>query len=426
MSPSGAGRVERGDDPHRVLVEAGDEVEPAAEAELGLLERPAAGRRGEVWPSVVPATTSKRRGSRDRPSALARGSPAPRTAARAAARPDGACAGGAASNGSSCRRPGVAARSRRRRSPRYPRAGSTRASARSAPCTRPGSRRRGSTRRLREAGRRCACGGSRRRSRSPRASSRRAGRVVARLDPAHHHGGEGAVREDGRQSTDEVGTDAVAAEPAVAEDEARLGRDDVRRVCDDEVELLARDRLEEAALPKLDVLDAVQRAVECCERERPLADVRRDDVLGVPRGEQRLDAVAGADVERALDRPAHGEVRERERGALDARHVVGTGVGRSEAITRSSCGIRRIAATRRPPGASRDEPEPLEARGAQRRELAVDRRPRRRSRAGRRAGSASPARCRLPRGASGVPGSRSAARATPRSVPIRAWMAGVA
>ena len=56
--------------------------------------------------------------------------------------------------------------------------------------------------------------------------------------------------------------DRVSGEPAVAEEERRLRRDHVRRVGDDEVELLASHRLEEAARAELDVLDAVQHGVE--------------------------------------------------------------------------------------------------------------------------------------------------------------------
>ena len=95
----------------------------------------------------------------------------------------------------------------------------------------------------------------------------------------------------------------VAAQAAVPEQERALGRDDVRRVRDDEVELLAVDRLEEAAEPRLDVADAVERDVELRVRERSRVHVRRDDVLGVRREQDRLDAVAGAEVERTLAEP---------------------------------------------------------------------------------------------------------------------------
>ena len=120
----------------------------------------------------------------------------------------------------------------------------------------------------------------------------------------------------------------VAAQAAVAEQERALGRDDVRRVRDDEVELLAVDGLEEAAEPRLDVADAVERDVELRVSESSRVHVRRDDVFGVRREEDRLDAVAGAEVERTLAGSAHRHVRERDRRPVHARDVVGVAVRR--------------------------------------------------------------------------------------------------
>ena len=140
-------------------------------------------------------------------------------------------------------------------------------------------------------------------------------------DPADHHRAEAVLFEHSGNVGDDLLGDAVAAEPRVPKHEVALGGDDVRRVRDDEVETLALDGLEEAALAQLDVLDPVHGQVELGERQRSLADVRRDDPLGVPRGEDRLDPAAGADVERARDRPPHGQAGEHGRGRLYARHV---------------------------------------------------------------------------------------------------------
>jgi hypothetical protein len=116
--------------------------------------------------------------------------------------------------------------------------------------------------------------------------------------------------------------DRVAAHAAVPEQVCALRRDDVRRIRDDEVEPLALDRIEEAAEPRLDVVDAVEGCVEACVGERSRVDVGRDDVLRVRREQDRLDPVPSAEVECALTRAAHGEVGERDRRPVHARHVV--------------------------------------------------------------------------------------------------------
>jgi hypothetical protein len=106
--------------------------------------------------------------------------------------------------------------------------------------------------------------------------------------------------------------DRVAGHPAVPEQECALGRDDVRGVRDHEVELLPRDRLEEAAEPRLDVPGAVEGCVEGRVLEGPRVDVGGDDVLGVRGKQDRLDPVAGAQIERSLAAAANGQVRERD------------------------------------------------------------------------------------------------------------------
>ena len=147
---------------------------------------------------------------------------------------------------------------------------------------------------------------------------------VARIErPCDQDAGERTGRERRRGAPHDELRHGVAAHAAVPEQVRALGRDDVRRVRDNEVELLALDRLEEASGPRLDVVGPVQRRVEPRVGERPLVHVGRDHVLCV-RGEQdRLDAVAGAEVEGALAAPAHGQVGEGDGRAVHAGYVVG-------------------------------------------------------------------------------------------------------
>ena len=113
-----------------------------------------------------------------------------------------------------------------------------------------------------------------------------------------------------------------------------FGRDDIRRVGDDQVELLALDRLEEAAAPELDVVHAVERCVELRVLERSRVHVRRHDVPRVRGKKDRLDPVAGAHVERSLACTTDGQMCQGDRRAVDARHVVGMHVSRPCVIRR--------------------------------------------------------------------------------------------
>ena len=149
------------------------------------------------------------------------------------------------------------------------------------------------------------------------------GRVVRIERPGDQDGGERARREHRGRGADDELRDRVAAHAAVPEQVRALGRDDVRRVGDDEVEVLAFDRLEEAALSHLDVADAVELRVERRIAERPRVHVRRDHALGMRCEQDRLDPVAGTEVERMLALAANGQVGESDGRAVDARHVVG-------------------------------------------------------------------------------------------------------
>ncbi len=64
-------------------------------------------------------------------------------------------------------------------------------------------------------------------------------------------------------------------------------------------------------------------ALNRVRRSAPLVDVGGDDPVGVRGQVQRLYAAPGAEVERASDRFAHGQLGERGRGRADAQHVVG-------------------------------------------------------------------------------------------------------
>ena len=127
----------------------------------------------------------------------------------------------------------------------------------------------------------------------------------------------------GPEAGHDARADPVARPPAVAEEEPRLGRDDVRRVRHHEVETLAGHGGVEVALTPLDVADSVEAGVEAGEGQRARVEVRPHDTLRVARGEERLHAPAAAEVEDAPPRPANGEVREEEGGRAHPEHVVG-------------------------------------------------------------------------------------------------------
>ena len=149
-------------------------------------------------------------------------------------------------------------------------------------------------------------------------------RLVLRLgEPADEHRCVPAVREVERRLAHDALGQLVARQAAVAVLPAPFRRDHVRRVARDQVERLAGDRLEEAAQTGLDVVDPVQRGADLRERERPCVHVGRDHVIGVRCGEERVGAVAGADVQRALDAAARRQRREPVRRRREAGHPAG-------------------------------------------------------------------------------------------------------
>lgn len=103
----------------------------------------------------------------------------------------------------------------------------------------------------------------------------------------------------------------VAAHAAVAIREAGAGRDDERRVGDDQVVRIGADRLEERTLAQVGRGGTGQGESQPGEDEGSGVEVRGRDPGGVLRGVQRLDAGARTDVERGADRLAHGDSGER-------------------------------------------------------------------------------------------------------------------
>jgi hypothetical protein len=166
----------------------------------------------------------------------------------------------------------------------------------------------------------------------------RAPRVVGRVGPADEDVREAALGEEPRRVLDDLPRDGVARQAAVAVCIARLRRDHVGRIAGQEVETLALRGLEEAPLPKLDVLHAVQRGVDRGDGERTRIDVRGDHRLGVAGRQQRLDPVPGRDVQRPPDRPSDRELRERHRRRVHPGHpfqagrALGVTVGRDEEV----------------------------------------------------------------------------------------------
>jgi hypothetical protein len=143
------------------------------------------------------------------------------------------------------------------------------------------------------------------------------------------------------QLADDPLTEGVAAETSVAIGDLSLGRYDVGRVADDEVELLAGDRLEEVALPELDRRRLVQDCVERGEAQRARVDVDRGHMVGVGGGEQRLMPVAAAEVERALDRSADGQPGEHPGRRRRAEDMIGLCELLAERVAREQQVLRR-------------------------------------------------------------------------------------
>lgn len=113
----------------------------------------------------------------------------------------------------------------------------------------------------------------------------------------------------------------VPGHAAVAVGEPGVGRDDERRVGHDQVvRLLLRDRLEQGALAQIGGGRPGEGEGERGDVQRTRVDVRRGHPRGVPGGVQRLDAGAGAEVERGAHGCADGEPGQRRRGAAHAEH----------------------------------------------------------------------------------------------------------
>src|SRR5581483_9330737 len=148
--------------------------------------------------------------------------------------------------------------------------------------------------------------------------------LLVGADPAREHRHVPVLGEMAGRLEKHASRDLVASQPAVAVRPPVLGGDDVRRVARDQVEALAGDGVEEAAEPRLDVPETVQRRVEIRERDRARVDVGGGHMGGVAGCHQRLDTAPGADVQGANAAHARCEAvayarRERVRGDVVRR-----------------------------------------------------------------------------------------------------------
>ena len=112
--------------------------------------------------------------------------------------------------------------------------------------------------------------------------------------------------------SDEALADRISGQSAVAIGVGRVGRHGEGRVAHDEIELLAGDRFVQASLPQLDGTATVQEPVEVGELERAPVHIGCDDAFRVPDRCDGLNATAGAEVERRVDRATERHVREQE------------------------------------------------------------------------------------------------------------------
>ena len=150
--------------------------------------------------------------------------------------------------------------------------------------------------------------------------------LVRRVDVPHHPAHEqrrpAAVGKSLRGFAHDALRQLVDGQLAVAVHPAGLRRHHERRVARDESELLAGNGREQASMTRLDVLELVQRGVQCGESEGALVDVGRDCDSRVGRREERMDAVAGADVECTPHAWARSEHVAEPRGGRIGRDVV--------------------------------------------------------------------------------------------------------
>ena len=119
-----------------------------------------------------------------------------------------------------------------------------------------------------------------------------------------------AVGEMTRGGSDELATHLVDAQLVVAEEVPARGGDDERRVGHDQVEALALDGIEQAALPDGHVGDVVQLHGQGGAGAGTWVEVGRDDAGGVFGGVQGLHPAAGAEVEGAGDLAADRRARQ--------------------------------------------------------------------------------------------------------------------
>src|SRR6266511_4974526 len=153
--------------------------------------------------------------------------------------------------------------------------------------------------------------------------AQRSGPLARLMHPTDEQMSETALLEELRNLLNDPPTELVSTHAAVPVEERRVGRDDVGRVRNDQPELLALHRIEAVSGPKPDVVDAVELEIERRKAQRAGIDVARDHDFAVLCRQQRLDAAAGAEIERLPDTAPHGELREGHRRRLDAGDEVG-------------------------------------------------------------------------------------------------------
>ena len=103
----------------------------------------------------------------------------------------------------------------------------------------------------------------------------------------------------------------VARLAAVAKNVTRLRRNHIGRIGDDEVKLLAGDRLKPAAVAEVDVGDAIQLGIESGDVEGTAIEIGGDDALGELGGVDGLHTATGAKIKDGFHQLANGEGSQR-------------------------------------------------------------------------------------------------------------------
>jgi hypothetical protein len=133
---------------------------------------------------------------------------------------------------------------------------------------------------------------------------------------------EAAVSEVAWQLGYDLSRKLVSRFRTVPEEELALGRQDERRVGDDEIEALAFDGREEITETPLDVANTAECSACSGELERPGIDVDCHDAIAVTSSEERLNAAAGPEVECRPDGAPCRQARECDGARRNGRDMV--------------------------------------------------------------------------------------------------------